>query len=478
MVRGLHAVVLQRASLAAAVASEARHREVEVQVCGRRLGQLVGMGREGHLQCRPRERRCRHHAVGDERHAVPRGVCQRAPSHLLAVAHALRLGEGYELPAHRAAVVLDEGTRAAVVVVVPRPASVIVVVCELPGQLQGVSEACEHQRGVVRGDLRPELDRPVGIDGPDLIGHEAEILLRKGTVRHLDNPVSPRRAAFDACGVRGLRDDGVHQLHDIPLRVVDAPAGHGFVAEVVQPLLEPAHVGPVVVVRRGAQSVELRALPRDEDLLPVVFESVEGSLTVVEYGDEPFAAHDRPRGLGLLRHLGRGHPGRQRAHRRLHPRGLHQQLLLHLRVSRAGPGLVRGEQESHLDEIFALFVHRGVVVGYAVDHAHAGPDDGPRGAEEVALLHLFAVTVELPDDAVVGQRGEVVFVEDLDLSARHVEGHHGDVLIDLLHLVEDGFGRVVGKQDSVHAEHPAVGLVPEVPAVCPVAVSGCGVIVV
>ena len=37
---------------------------------------------------------------------------------------------------------------------------------------------------------------------------------------------------------------------------------------------------------------------------------------------------------------------------------------------------------------------------------------------------------------------------------------------------------MVGKQDSVHAEHPAVGLVPEVPAVCPVAVSGCGVVII
>ena len=69
-----------------------------------------------------------------------------------------------------------------------------------------------------------------------------------------------------------------------------------------------------------------------------------------------------------------------------------------------------------------------------------------------------------------------MLVEDRDPALRHVHRLDADVLVDPLHFVEDGLGRVVGEQDAVHAEHAAVGLVPEVAAVGPVAVARCGVI--
>ena len=86
------------------------------------------------------------------------------------------------------------------------------------------------------------------------------------------------------------------------------------------------------------------------------------------------------------------------------------------------------------------------------------------------MAHDVAVLPERPYHGVVGERFEVVLVEDFNLALLHVDSFHAHILVNFLHLEVLCLGREVGAHDTVHAEHAVVGLVvhAEVAAVAPI----------
>ena len=182
VVASLHTVWLQRATLTTTVATQAGHPQVDVQVSTRRLRQLVWMGSQRHFQSRPGQSGSRHAGTSHKLHTITGGIGQGTPANVLAVAHALRFGEVDEEVFHQTLMLLDERTRAAVVVVVPRTAAVPCILLEFGGEFHHITQTGQHQRRGVRRDARLEFYRTVGIDGPYLVGDELEIVRAEGAV--------------------------------------------------------------------------------------------------------------------------------------------------------------------------------------------------------------------------------------------------------------------------------------------------------
>ena len=71
----------------------------------------------------------------------------------------------------------DELTCLAVIVVVDRTATVVVVLAEGGGQFHGVAQAWQQDVGTVGRNRALEFDASVGIDGIDLVRCELQVIL-------------------------------------------------------------------------------------------------------------------------------------------------------------------------------------------------------------------------------------------------------------------------------------------------------------
>ena len=473
---GFHVVLGQGRTLSAAVAAEAGHCRVEVDVRRVALRQLVGMRGQHQFERAPRQDGGGQLSGGHELDAVARSVGQGSPAHFLAVGHVLRFAVVDELVFHSAFVAFNELACLSVVVVVERSAAVIGVAAVFRVDLEGVTDAGKVELGIVGGDGRRELDAAVGIDGPRELRVELEVVRAGGLVLVLGEFVGTGcRAAADGRLVGSLRLDVERNDYGAVLTRV-AVGGQRAVSHVVQAVLYPCVPGPVVVVDLRPVGVELRSVAVGNDFVRAVGEVIDRAGLLVEAGGELVALDgDEVLVVGHVELAAFGHGGDGG------PAGgfLHEQLFLHLDIAFLRPRHVLAQAELHFDEILRLGVERGVVVRNGVGERVAGAELHARATEGVAAVDGQAVAVERPRHLIVAVDGdEVVFVGHAYLSLRHVDGQDVHVLVNLFHLVVLRFRGQVGVHQAVHAEDAVVRLVAEVAAIGDEAVARGFVVVV
>ena len=460
---GFHVVFRQGRTLSAAVAAEAGHCRVKVDVRRVALRQLVGMRGQHQFERAPRQDGGGQTSGGHELDAVARSVGQGGPAHFLAVGHVLRFAVVDELVFHSAFVAFNELACLSVVVVVERSAAVVGVAAVFRVDLEGVADAGKVEFGIVGSDGRREFDASVGIDGPCDLRVELEVVRAGGLVLMFGEFVGAGcRTAADGRLVGSLRLDVERNDYGAVLACV-AVGGQRAVSHVVQAVLYPRVPGPVVVVDLRPVGVELRAVAVGDDFVRAVGEVIDRAGILVEAcgelvaldGDEVLLVGHAE--LAALGHRGDGGPSGG---------FLHEQLFLHLDIAFLCPRHVLAQAELHFDEVLRLGLERGVVVRNGVAERVAGAELHARSAEGVAAVDGKAVLEERPRHLVVAVDGdEVVFVGHAYLSLRHVDGQDVHVLVNLLHLVVLGLRRKVGVHQAVHAEDAVVWFVAEVAAI-------------
>ena len=135
-------------------------------------------------------------------------------------------------------------------------------------------------------------------------------------------------------------------------------------------------------------------------------------------------------------------------------------------------------EELHFEEVFLCGIEGIAAVVELKGSAFTRLDGGLVGRKELLRegRNRMSVFIERPAHLIVGERLEVVFVENLDTAHTCVNGFDTDVLIDFLHLEILRFGREVGAHHTVHTEHAVVGFVAKVTAISPIARAVGGVV--
>ena len=221
---GLHAVVLQRTALSAAVAAESGDGEVEVQPVASGCGQFMWV--VGHCQflCRPGQYAHRHCLAPCEERSGSAVGGQHAPARVLMVGHVLRLGEVLELLCHLIIIYSDVLRGLAVGIVVDGTAAVVAEVIHLRGRLHHVAQSRQDELSVVGVDGGFHLDASVGADGVDNVLRELEVIGSERLVFLLSEALPVAVGSLEACAVGCLalnavehRNATVEVLHHLML---------------------------------------------------------------------------------------------------------------------------------------------------------------------------------------------------------------------------------------------------------------------
>ena len=275
-----------------------------------------------------------------------------------------------------------------------------------------------------------------------------------------------------------------------------------LVPEVVQAILIPTLVVPVVVIDGSAQRIKDGTTARlDEIYHIIIVESFTANAVIVDCatciveGDEEgfcgiinrlrtndgslvgFIKIDAERGM-ILRGL------KDRIHIRCAPQ---MHLLCHLHVALLSPRHILVQEKLHA-QVVAMLI--GLFIGDLQGHSNGlclarldgrHPMRGLMGNGGAADIE--AVTDNDDADIYIIQGNEIVLVGHLQAYESHLLARgqltvpnliqlHAHVLIDVFHIVVFRLGREVGQHDAIHAEHPVVGQVAEVAAISKKPLSG------
>ncbi len=207
---GLDALMVERATLAAACTAETGHAEVEMEHSAVALGELIGMVGAEELHFGVGGSCSRHEFGSHEEHTLI-AVGESGPANLFAVGVALRTGVVGKHILDAAGVAANELTGEAVVVVFLRTTAVVGEFAELVGELHHVAETGEDNIRIVGGYNGVEFYRTVGEHCPNLVGGKLEVVRTEGLGIALVDGVGATRvtvAAYHASAVGSLRDYG------------------------------------------------------------------------------------------------------------------------------------------------------------------------------------------------------------------------------------------------------------------------------
>ena len=220
-----------------------------------------------------------------------------------------------------------------------------------------------------------KFDGAVGEDGINLRGKELEVVGAEGLHVHVEGVgtfgVAVAVAIGFAAAFLALALYGEHELHGTVFQLLHFLTQR-FVTQVVESVTEPvAHeAGTVVVVGRGAEGIELGSAACFEDGLAAILQVGDGTGGLVEHDAEAVALKGDV--AGVLCQLHGLFSGRSVGQGRSFGIGsLDRQLFFHLDVAFLGPGHIFVEEELHLDEVFAVGIEGGIVVGQRHFHALA-----------------------------------------------------------------------------------------------------------
>ena len=375
----------------------------------------------------------------------------------------------------------------AVVIVVHRSTTVVIILVQLAWQYHRVTDARQDYLRTVGSDGALHFDGTVLVDGVNLTGSELQISICQGALVLLEivarlwvtvTVAIVHVAAFLALALHGE----VELVGSILLVRSAGPALH-HVLQVIESVLEPCVVvtDSGIVIRRRTVSIQLRTIAILDDYLVAVLQAVDGSGVQVESHLEVFA-----RDAGTFSSL------IQLIFHRLSSLGncsdrrcgnistLHSQLLFHLHIPLLGPRHVLAQKELDGHEVLAVSIQTCIIVWQGVDSLLARTHDVLGSLQWLILFHADSVLIERPYYLIVLQRLEVVLVEDFNLSLLHVDCLNAHILVNLLYLEILSLWSEVRTHDSVHAEHSVVRLVvlSEVASVSPVGLAGSRVLLV
>ena len=269
------------------------HLAVEMEIGAVAFGKLVRMLGKRHLQSAPWQRRGTHRAeFAGECQAVALFVLQSAPAHILAVAHALGLGERHKLLLHGAVVQPDERAGLAVVVVVQRTPSVVRISAEPARKLHPVAQTGQRQVGVARDNAARKQYGAAGIDIVELCCRKGNRLAIACRVGHaLVRLAGFSCTMFGTAPAFGLAHDSISDNHR-PIRIIgnDRLALY-FMLQGVQSVLEPLVSCPVVVIHRCTEGGQQQRRILEDGLAFELYPAKAAGL-IVKGEIEVLAAHD------------------------------------------------------------------------------------------------------------------------------------------------------------------------------------------
>ena len=347
---GKGTVFVERSALSATVAAQTCYLRVEMKVCAARLGQLVGMGSKEQFFLRPRQCTGAHLAVCHEANTVAFHIRYGTPAHVFAVALCLWFGQHDTHLAHGAAVLLDERTSEAVIIVILRTATIVGEAVVFRRQFKGIAYAGQHHVALVRRYGAAEFDRAVGIDGIDFVRHKLEVVGTKcGCIIH--ELVSAARTATQLCAAGCLTRYGEGN-DDLTVLALEHLGIGGFVLQVMQTFLCPCVPRPVVVVHYCTESIEFRSAAGFDDSVAAVRQCANRAIGFTELNFETLTAYSNDitgfnsSNLVVLRllHFECGQQGIV----------LQEELFFHLHIALLCPRLVCLEQELHLYEVLCI----------------------------------------------------------------------------------------------------------------------------
>ena len=348
---------------------------------------------------------------------------------------------------------LDEGTCLAVGIVVERSTTIVCEVVEILVCLHTISQTRQYKTRIAADDAALYLNASIGIDCINKVGSEVEIV--RFHFLSLDNGEASAAATTYFALMFTLTYDGVVKTDGTVLIQYERGL-QCLVFQIVQSVGIPLLVHPVIVIDRGTQSIELRTLSGQEDVVSVIVELLDDTCLVVKGHFETIARDGAQVPLAIHFQFFAFH---------LHgcnilPSGstLHGQLLVHLHVAFLAPRLVFLQAELYVQEILATGFH-----SCEVDRQCDGLSFTWSHADIIQLARLIisgcTIFFHSPAQVVFGKVGEIVLVENLYLSFLDILSRNLHILVHLLYLVVLRLRLQIGQHDAVHAEHTVVGFV-------------------
>ena len=391
-------VVRQRTTLTTRVTAQTCYHSIDGQVVDVALGQLVGMGSHGHVHSVVVQGRNGIRLLVHYEDTLALGIAERGPASLLVVAHLHGLGPVGELLGNGRRVLLYELAGLAVVVVVDRTTAIVCKAVVLCRNANLVTQTCQYYGGVIGCDGCLKFNRTVGIDCPDLVGGELEVVGTEGTVgvllQGVDTAIVTSVLALQTCRVGSLGNNGEGDLHVAVLLLNDLCI-LGTVLQVVQTVGKPGLVAPVVVAHEGTECIQAGAIAGNDNALIAVNQLVDSTLLHVELNLEAFTLDGLECLVGIVGNNGLAGLVGNLADSRCCYRGTcHEQLLLELGIALLCPRHILAKEELYLHEHLVLGIQGSEVVGQSVNCLLAGLECHAGTLYGLVLLYALAVNPE------------------------------------------------------------------------------------
>ena len=179
----------------------------------------------------------------------------------------------------------------AVGIVVDGTAAVVAEVAECRRGLHHVAQSRQDELSVVGVDGGFHLDASVGADGVDNVLRELEVIHSERLVFLLSEALPVAVGSLEACAVGCLalnavehRNTTVEVLHHLMLL--------SLMLQVVEAVLIPVLIHPVVVVHPCAEGVELRAAAVFKHFLAAVAQAADAAVGIAELHVETVSADE------------------------------------------------------------------------------------------------------------------------------------------------------------------------------------------
>ena len=259
------------------------------------------MRRFGNAHFAPRKSRSRHDAIGNESSTLSLGISQGSPTHFFVITHRLRTAMD-DFIAHLLAEDFDVLTHLAVVEVVYRTTSIVCEVDIILRQFHSVAQTCQIGCRLVGAYRTLQLNGAVRIDGPNLVGSKLEVVFteRLGLVVHnlirilrITVAVTIRVASSERSLTLYGKCHHDTTIVECTLAVLEMQGSpiDDLVLEVVQAILEPLVVCPVVVAHRSTIAIKLRTVAIGNHGASTIDETMDRTGLSVELHAEILTVH-------------------------------------------------------------------------------------------------------------------------------------------------------------------------------------------
>ena len=452
----------QRSTLTTAVTTQTGYLCIEMQIYLLAFRKLVRMSGFGNVHFTPWKCRCRHYAIGYESSATACSSSQSSPTYFFVVTHRLRLAQ-YDFIAHLLTEDFNVLTHLTVVEVICRTTAIVSKVYIFLRQYHGITQASQVCCRLVGRNRALEFYRTIGINGPYLIGSELEVIFTERFCLVVHNGICIFRitvavSVLVLCTIRSLTFYGKRKHHTAILGICHAPIGY-LMLQVMQAVLVPLVVCPVVVTYRSTEAIELWTIAIGNHDLSAIYQAIDSTGLGIELHGKVLAIYYHLIAFGYRLQSLTCSNG---CNRRNTFGRLHSQLLFHLYIALLSPWHIGTQEELYLHEIFALSIEFGKVIRQSHHLLATRCYRHARTLYRCILLHTNTILPKRPNNLIIVQWYKVVFIEDFDLALLCIQHLYIYILVYLLHFVILRLACEVRHNDTIHTESTIVRLVTEV----------------